>query len=146
MDNNQKQIIKDPVNESYVDEILCEDELEINKAKLSSEKTNLSKLNKEKSKTKLVESKPKKIVAQQPLPSEIKLDLPHESTLVKRISQNIEKSKRLDEAISKAPAACHSILKSLLGRPSGFRELELDSNGNVVSIMRIDPDDLPSMK
>ncbi|CAF4331279.1 unnamed protein product, partial [Didymodactylos carnosus] len=50
----------------------------------------------------------------------------------------------IEELINKAPAAAHSILKSILSRPPGYRELELDEFGNVASITKLDPDKLPS--
>ncbi|CAF3267394.1 unnamed protein product [Rotaria socialis] len=50
----------------------------------------------------------------------------------------------VEEAISKAPAAAHSMLKSILSRPPGYRELELDDNGNVISITKLDPDKITS--
>ncbi|CAF4859994.1 unnamed protein product, partial [Rotaria magnacalcarata] len=52
----------------------------------------------------------------------------------------------VEEAISKAPVAAHSILKSILSRPPGYRELELDDNGNVISITKLDPDKITSRR
>ncbi|CAF0866259.1 unnamed protein product [Didymodactylos carnosus] len=49
----------------------------------------------------------------------------------------------IEELINKAPVAAHSILKSILSRPQGYRELELDEFGNVATIMKLDPDKLP---
>jgi len=55
-------------------------------------------------------------------------------------------NKKLEEYIMKAPNACHAILKSYLGRPAGYRELEIDPEGNVITIAKIDADNLPSSK
>ncbi|CAF1232293.1 unnamed protein product [Rotaria sordida] len=51
---------------------------------------------------------------------------------------------QIEEAISKAPMATHSMLKSILSRPPGYRELELDDDGNVIAITKLDPDKIAS--
>lgn len=38
------------------------------------------------------------------------------------------------------------IFKSLLSRPAGYRELEIDADGNVIQIMKIDSERFTSNK
>ncbi|CAF0916817.1 unnamed protein product [Adineta ricciae] len=52
----------------------------------------------------------------------------------------ISDEQQIEEAISKAPVAAHAILKGILSRPAGYRELDLDHNGNVISMTKLDPD------
>ncbi|CAF0994598.1 unnamed protein product [Rotaria sordida] len=61
---------------------------------------------------------------------------------MKKIESKLFDDQHIEEVISKAPIAAHSMLKSILNRPPGYRELELDDYGNVISIAKIDPDKL----
>ncbi|CAF1551381.1 unnamed protein product [Adineta steineri] len=51
---------------------------------------------------------------------------------------------QIEEVISKAPVATHAMLKSILSRPPGYRELDLDEYGNVIAIAKLDPDKIAS--
>lgn len=42
------------------------------------------------------------------------------------------------------PASCHSILKVQAGRPPGNKDVEYDDYGNVVAILRLNPERLPN--
>lgn len=42
------------------------------------------------------------------------------------------------------PSSCHSILKVQAGRPPGSKDVTYDDKGNVVSVIRLDPERLPS--
>ncbi|XP_038060143.1 uncharacterized protein LOC119731164 [Patiria miniata] len=42
------------------------------------------------------------------------------------------------------PSSCHSILKVQAGRPPGSKDVTYDAKGNVVSVIRLDPERLPS--
>ncbi|XP_077998981.1 uncharacterized protein LOC144451936 [Glandiceps talaboti] len=42
------------------------------------------------------------------------------------------------------PSSCHSILKAQAGRPPGNKDVTYDEKGNVVSVLRMDPERLPS--
>jgi hypothetical protein len=42
------------------------------------------------------------------------------------------------------PSSCHSILKVQAGRPPGSKDVTYDEKGNVVSVIRLDPERLPS--
>ncbi|ESO87049.1 hypothetical protein LOTGIDRAFT_229244 [Lottia gigantea] len=44
------------------------------------------------------------------------------------------------------PVSCHSILKAQAGRPPGNKDVIYDDCGNVVSVVKIDPDKLPQHK
>ncbi|CAF2413865.1 unnamed protein product [Rotaria sp. Silwood2] len=61
---------------------------------------------------------------------------------VRKAESKLFDDQHIEEVISKAPVAAHSMLKSILNRPPGYRELELDDYGNVISIAKIDPDKL----
>ncbi|UJR23318.1 hypothetical protein I4U23_026332 [Adineta vaga] len=61
---------------------------------------------------------------------------------IRKAESKIFDDQHIEEIISKAPAAAHSMLKSILSRPPGYRELELNDEGNVVSITKLDPDKL----
>ena len=75
--------------------------------------------------------------------------------------------KLIEDSIAKAPLACQSVLKvsalpfpflftspkpeltilesqTLLSRPMAMREIEIDSEGNITSITKLDPDKLHS--
>ena len=49
-----------------------------------------------------------------------------------------------DLAMLQMPSSCHSILKLQAGRPPGNREVMYDEQGNVTSVVRINPEKLPS--
>ncbi|XP_033099614.1 uncharacterized protein C2orf81 homolog [Anneissia japonica] len=49
-----------------------------------------------------------------------------------------------DALMQHMPSSCHSILKVQAGRPPGSKDVTYDEKGNVVSIVRLDPDKLPS--
>lgn len=78
-------------------------------------------------------------VLEEPVEPEVKKTIPREKNYVTEI-------KKLEEPISKAPAACQSILKTLLSRPLTMREIEIDSDGNVQSIAKLDFDKTPINK
>ncbi|CAF0848591.1 unnamed protein product [Rotaria sp. Silwood1] len=61
---------------------------------------------------------------------------------IRKLESKLFDDQHIEELISKAPVAAHSMLKSILNRPPGYRELELDDYGNVISIAKIDPDKL----
>ncbi|CAF0786639.1 unnamed protein product [Adineta ricciae] len=61
---------------------------------------------------------------------------------IRKAESKIFDEQHIEEIIAKAPAASHSMLKSILSRPPGYRELELNDDGNVVSMIKIDPDKL----
>nr|KAG5703178.1 hypothetical protein BaRGS_027343 [Batillaria attramentaria] len=42
------------------------------------------------------------------------------------------------------PASCSSILKVQNGRPPGTKDVEYDEMGNVIAVMKLDPEKLPS--
>ncbi|XP_022104755.1 uncharacterized protein LOC110986833 [Acanthaster planci] len=42
------------------------------------------------------------------------------------------------------PSSCHSILKVQAGRPPGSKDVTYDEKGNVVSVIKLDPERLPS--
>ncbi|XP_052786317.1 uncharacterized protein C2orf81 homolog [Mya arenaria] len=42
------------------------------------------------------------------------------------------------------PASCHSILRVQAGRPPGNKDVEYDDYGNVVAVIRLNPEKLPS--
>ncbi|KAK6187467.1 hypothetical protein SNE40_005489 [Patella caerulea] len=44
------------------------------------------------------------------------------------------------------PMSCHSIVKAQAGRPPGNKDVVYDDLGNVISVVRIDPDKLPQHK
>ncbi|CAF1310301.1 unnamed protein product [Adineta steineri] len=58
----------------------------------------------------------------------------------KRSESKLFDEHHIEEMISKAPAAAHAMLKGILSRPPGYRELELNDEGNVVSMTKLDPD------
>lgn len=78
-------------------------------------------------------------VLETPEETEIKKTIPREKNFISEI-------KKLEEPISKAPVACQSILKTLLSRPLTMREIEIDSDGNVQSIAKLDFDKAPITK
>lgn len=49
-------------------------------------------------------------------------------------------AKKLDDAITKAPNAAQSLLKTLLTRPVGQREVELDPFGDISNMAKLDFD------
>lgn len=57
-------------------------------------------------------------------------------------SLTTQESKR-EDPIQKAPLLCQSLLKSLLNKPSGVREIELDSLGQVQSMAKLDLEKMP---
>ena len=46
----------------------------------------------------------------------------------------------MEDSIVKAPNACQSLLKTLLTRPVGQREVEIDPFGDISSIAKLDFD------
>lgn len=74
-----------------------------------------------------------------------------EETEMKMIASEIEASlefKQMDKAsgILNMPASCHSILKVQSGRPPGNKEVMYDDMGNVVAVIKLNPEKLPSHK
>ncbi|CAF3344293.1 unnamed protein product [Rotaria socialis] len=61
---------------------------------------------------------------------------------LKKLESKSFVDQHIEEVIAKAPIAAHSMLKSILNRPPGYRELELDDYGNVISMVKLDPDKL----
>ncbi|XP_030835020.1 uncharacterized protein C2orf81 homolog [Strongylocentrotus purpuratus] len=49
-----------------------------------------------------------------------------------------------DSILDHMPSSCHSILKVQAGRPPGSKDVSYDDRGNVISVVRLDPDKLPS--
>lgn len=47
-------------------------------------------------------------------------------------------------ALDYMPSSCHNILKVQTGRPPGSKEVTYDDMGNVVAVVRLDPEKLPS--
>ena len=91
-----------------------------------------------KQKKKKLDSIARKVI-EVPVEPEVKKTLPREKNYVSEI-------KKLEEPISKAPVACHSILKTLLSRPINLREIEIDSDGNIQTIAKLDFDKTPVNK
>ncbi|UJR25599.1 hypothetical protein I4U23_006943 [Adineta vaga] len=59
----------------------------------------------------------------------------------KKINESkVHDDQQIEEVISKAPLATHAILKGILSRPPGYRELDLDHHGNVIAMTKLDPD------
>jgi len=50
----------------------------------------------------------------------------------------------VDQLLTDMPASCHSILKVQMGRPPGNKEVVYDVHGNVMSVVKIPPEQLPS--
>lgn len=49
-----------------------------------------------------------------------------------------------DSILEHMPSSCHSILKVQAGRPPGSKDVNYDDKGNVISVIRLDPEKLPS--
>ncbi|XP_072038918.1 uncharacterized protein [Amphiura filiformis] len=55
-----------------------------------------------------------------------------------------EMQQKTDGFFEHLPSSCHSILKVQSGRPPGSKDVTYDDKGNVVSVVRLDPEKLPS--
>ncbi|RNA09259.1 hypothetical protein BpHYR1_040928 [Brachionus plicatilis] len=93
------------------------------------------KIHEHKSKKKKLDSISRRVL-EAPVESEVKKTIPREKNFITEI-------KKMEEPISRAPVACQSILKTLLSRPLTMREIEIDSDGNVQSIAKLDFDKAP---
>lgn len=63
-----------------------------------------------------------------------------EAPVYSRFKQNDVEVKKMEDSIIKAPNAAQSLLKTLLTRPVGQREIEIDPFGDVSSIQKLDFD------
>ncbi len=63
-----------------------------------------------------------------------------EGTAHVRLKQIDVEAKKLEDAITKAPNAAQSLLKTLLTRPVGQREVELDPFGDISNMAKLDFD------
>ena len=66
----------------------------------------------------------------------VKKELPIHS----KFKQIDAETKKMEDSIVKAPNACQSLLKTLLTRPVGQREVEIDPFGDISSIAKLDFD------
>lgn len=73
-------------------------------------------------------------------PSSFSYDMKEKAPINYKIKQIDMDAKRIEESIVKAPNACQSLLKTLLTRPVGQREVELDQFGDITSIAKLDFD------
>ncbi|XP_062614242.1 uncharacterized protein C2orf81 homolog [Saccostrea cucullata] len=74
-----------------------------------------------------------------------------EETEMKMVAAEIEASlefKQMDKAsgLLNMPASCHSILKVQSGRPPGNKDVVYDEMGNVLAVVKLNPEKLPSHK
>lgn len=97
------------------------------------------KIQEQKNKKKKLDAIARKVLEEPVETESVKKTVPREKNFVTEI-------KKLEEPISKAPVACQSILKTLLSRPLTMREIEIDSDGNVQSIAKLDFDQTPINK
>ncbi|XP_071488028.1 uncharacterized protein [Diadema antillarum] len=49
-----------------------------------------------------------------------------------------------DSILDHMPSSCHSILKVQAGRPPGSKDVSYDERGNVISVIKLDPEKLPA--
>lgn len=66
------------------------------------------------------------------------------SLLTQEIMASMPPPEERHNALLTMPASCHSILKVQAGRPPGNKEVEYDDYGNVVAVIKLNPDRLPS--
>lgn len=66
------------------------------------------------------------------------------SLLTQEIVASMPPPEERHNALLTMPASCHSILKVQAGRPPGNKEVEYDDYGNVVAVIKLNPDRLPS--
>lgn len=57
-----------------------------------------------------------------------------------KLKQIDAEAKKLEDSIVKAPTACQSLLKTLLTRPVGMREIDIDSYGDISTMAKLDFD------
>lgn len=64
--------------------------------------------------------------------------------LTQEIMASMPPPQTLRTGLVTMPASCHSILKVQAGRPPGNKDVEYDDYGNVVAVIRLKPERLPS--
>lgn len=66
------------------------------------------------------------------------------SLLTQEIVASLPPPEEPHTALITMPASCHSILKVQAGRPPGNKDVQYDDYGNVVAVIKLNPDRLPS--
>lgn len=69
-------------------------------------------------------------------------ELEREEIKYKQLQDGAQEKK--DGFFEHLPSSCHSILKVQAGRPPGSKDVTYDDKGNVVSVVKLDPEKLPS--